>query len=296
MLIIGVISGVLAAVGQAGSYQLGRRAAVAEVSPVRLMVSIQLFFTALGLSWLVVRGLPTNWLHGEAIWLVIIAVAGFVSAQLGTFVALRYIPGSRLAPLMGLKVALLAFVSWMIGLETMTGGRWLAVGLILAAFAAVWKSGALPMRGFLAVLWTISSFALADICSKKLLVLMPDSHLLAMGDLLSVQYVTGGLMVLPFLLWPANRPRWSERGVMVPYALCWLAAVWFLMYSFAHAGLLLGVFCQALRGPLSVGLGWFSATRGLTAMEAQHSKSMWIRQLIAAILMVAAIVVDLLAR
>ena len=83
---------------------------------------------------------------------------------------------------------------------------------------------------------------------------------------------------------------------MVPYALCWLAAVWFLMYSFAHAGLLLGVFCQALRGPLSVGLGWFLATRGLTAMEAQHSKSMWIRQLIAAILMVAAIVVDLLAR
>jgi drug/metabolite transporter (DMT)-like permease len=260
------------------------------------MVSVQMFFSMLGILWLAGRRFDLPWLVGwNWLWLLV-AVSGFVAAQLGTFVALRFIPGSRIAPLLGLKVGLLAVVSWLLGMEVMSAWRWVAVCCICVAFVLVMRSGALPWRGLLAVLWTIASFALADICSKQLIDAMPSQDILAVGDLLAAQYVAGGALVSPLLVQAANRPRWSERGVVIPYATCWLLAVWCLMYAFAHAGLLLTVFCQALRGPMAVALGWALATRGFSAYEENHGRSMWIRQFIAACLMVIAIVVDLLVR
>ena len=296
MLFIGVLAGVLAAFGQAVSYQLGRRATVAGSATGAVDGIRASFFSLLGIIWLTNRGFNLPWLVGwNWLWLVV-AVSGFVAAQLGTFVALRYIPGSRIAPLLGLKVGLLAVVSWLLGMEAMSMWRWIAVLCICLAFVTVMRSGTLPWRGLIAVLWTIGSFALADICSKQLLNEMPEQNLLAVGDLLSAQYLMGGVLVAPFLLAPANRPRRAEVSLVVPYALCWLLAVWCLMYAFAHAGLLLGVFCQALRGPMAVALGWILATRGFSDFEENHGRGMWLRQFAAACLMVIAIVVDLLVR
>ncbi|MEM7626909.1 MAG: EamA family transporter [Planctomycetota bacterium] len=257
----------------------------------------------------VVSGLALPWLWPDgvgldAVWLKPYAalVFFFVIAQSCLIGSLKYADASRVAPLISLKVAMLAGITVAMG-ATILPIQWAAVGLaVAAAFVLNGVGGRMPGRATGLVVLACVCYALADTMILEVIeagrALSGDRSVMG-GPLwcVGVVYAGTGVLAVGLLPWWGGRDvrGWEAWRDALPYTGAWLGAMVMLYATFASVGLVFGAILQSTRGLISIGLGVALAHAGWHHLEQKHGASVVGRRLAAAALMTAAVALYVIA-
>ncbi len=287
MFILGLLAGLLAATGQSLAYVFSRRLVHRGFALARLLVMSHLL---MGLA--VLPLLPFVWtedFHHPARWFwPVTGTAGFyLLGQIGLFYALRHTQASRVAPLLGLKIVILAVIA-AVWLQLPLGPvQWLAVALTTAAaFVLNYTGGANPPRAVAAILLTCLFYSLSDLCIVHLIIGLnsDDNLIMASVRAMILEHLFCGLLAIPLLPWLGSRKVADWRGV-TPYATAWLASMFGMFAAIALVQVVLANILQSLRGILSVLFGALIARAGHHHLEAHAPRDVLIRRAIAAVMM-----------
>ena len=297
MLWLGILFGLAAACSQSFSYVFSRRFIVGgHGSPLRVLVQGHVL---MGLISLVL--LPVLWNERAAdiggYWWWLLGAAGFYLVGQGAFfAALRLSEASRLAPLMGLKVVVIALLWAGVLGQAMSAQQWAAVGLsVVAAFMLNYTGGTLPLRSVAAVLAACLMYALSDIHIVRLIDAVSEPGEMSgiegvRGPMLAacLSYIVCGLASAALLPWLGSR-RGGDWAAAAPFAGAWYAAMYGFFTCLALAGPVLGNIVLSTRGIWSIAIGIALAALGHEHLEQKVSRGVLIRRIAAAGLMIGAI-------
>jgi len=308
---LGVVSGLAAAGFSAVSYLvsrhygLGQRALGRKGAALRLLAVSHLLMAAvcIPLTWAAWPATsPPVRLFAAPLAL---SVGLYLLGQSSLFAALKRVEASRIAPLLGLKIVMLAvIVSFVLG-HVLDTRQWLAVALSVAAAVMLQAGrGAVPAQAFGFVLLCCLCFAIADIYIIRLIDGLQAgamtssvgiSRLHAGGLAMTLTYGLCGLLFVPLVvgLRPYTRTDWVAAS---QYASAWLLSMVGLYCCFGLVGVVFGNILQSTRGVMSVAIGAALAHLGWHELEQRVDRITLLRRLAAALLMTAAIalyVIDL---
>jgi len=300
--VIGVVAGLLAALFSALSYLVSRHHCLTHpelrgrTGGPRLIVQAHALMGIVCipvclLLWPVGTGpAPSAFLPPA-----ILCAAVYLFGQGCFFTALQRVPASRLSPLLGLKIAMLAgIVSFVVG-PPLDGRQWAAVGLSVAA-ALVLQRGddRIPPVALGLMLVACLCFAVADLCIVALIAALADDgaapigrfHAGALG--MAITYVACGALLVPVAprMWPRSRGGWMPA---TQYSFVWLLAMTALYACLGQVGAVFGNILQSTRGVMSVGLGAALAHAGWHELEEPVDRATLLKRIAAAMLMTAAI-------
>jgi hypothetical protein len=227
----------------------------------------------------------------------------YLAGQSATTFALRYAEPSRVSPLMGFKIVVLAAMATFLEQPRITGAsvppgltplQYVAAGLaVVAALSLNYAGGALRRRAAVGVLVACVTYSLCDwnVTRTNLAVfrLVPGVSALQ-ASLLSAglcYVLSAGVAVALLPAWGSRRPRdWADA---LPFALIWFTAILFLYACFSEVGPLLGNILQSTRGLMSILLGSLLIYLGHLHIEPLSSRGVFVRRLAAGLLMFAAV-------
>lgn len=228
----------------------------------------------------------------------------YLAGQACVYAALLRMPASRLAPLLGLKLPMLAAIVSCLPGVPLELRQWIAVALALAAAALLGRDPTGSGRGSSAVgigivvagclCFAVSDLgivALIDAFQKPCAACCPPIGRLHAGALaMSVTYSLCGLVTLPFLprVAPRGRREWTAT---IQFAVAWLGGMVALYACFGTLGAVLGNILQSTRGIMAVGAGAVLAHLGWHDLEERVDRSALIRRFAAATLMTAAVAI-----
>lgn len=222
----------------------------------------------------------------------LLGTAGFyLLGQIFLFIALIKTEASRISPLLGLKIIILAVISVMVLHQPMSLTKWVAI--FFSSYAAFLLSSSgkkIPLASVVTVLFACLFYSLSDL-NIKLLV----DHFRHLGVLHGALLATGltyilcgavGVVFVLFKYKGLNRDTWVYS---LPFALSWLIAMVFLFSCFALIGVIFGNIIQSTRGLLSIGIGYLIAHIGFDQLEPKITRPIFIRRVIAGVLMTGAV-------
>lgn len=299
MLVIGIMLALAAALAQSTAYILSRVFVVGRPNGSNQLLIISHLLQGLAGVALVLIFWPEHpppfadyaWpLAGDAFF--------YMVGQAGLFYALKHTQASRVAPLLAMKVVLLAILAAVFLNQSIAPQQWAAVVLAVgAAFVLNYSGGGIPRLALLGVAMAVVGYSLSDTCIKLFL----DIFAPAYGDAAEVgprlkagmlgvgmAYVICGAVAALFLPWAGSR-SWRTWVATMPFAGTWLLSMFLLYGSFATAGIVLANIVQSTRGIMSVVLGVLLASWGLLHLETHVSRGVLARRLGAAVLMCLAI-------
>lgn len=305
-LAVGVGAGLAAALFSALSYFVSRDHGARGGSGLRLLV---LAHAIMGVACLP----ATAWLWPRGVgaaprWLIPLAgsTACYLLGQAFVFSALRRAGASRVAPLLGLKIAVLAGFAAFTPAGGLDTRQWLAVGMSVAAATMLQRGGGMPAAALALTLAACLTFAVSDLFIVALIDGLQRSTEIAghpIGRLhagtlaMAVTYVVCGGLAAAVASTPAARPRgrldWTAGTT---YAAAWLAGMVGLYLCFGTVGVVFGNILQSTRGMIAIVLGAVLAHLGRHDLELKVDGMTLVRRLVAAALMTAAIalfVIDL---
>lgn len=298
-MIQGIVLGLGAATLQALSYICSRLFTHKfHATSVSLLVISHLIMGVFALT-LFVFYIPESWPSFSAYALPLFLCAfTYFAGQACLFRALQQAHASRVSPLLGLKILILAVISRVVFSETFTSGQWLAVGVSVVAALMLRQSGEkLKLRTLFWILAACLGYSVSDLCIRSLvLAFTADSGLLnatmVSACLVYIICAAFGLILLPTL------PRMSPRIwiAAIPFSVTWFGAMLFLFACFGVAGVVFGNIVQSTRGIISVFIGVALAHAGFRELEDKAPLAVVARRALAAVLMAAAIVLFQLAR
>jgi len=217
----------------------------------------------------------------------------------GLFQAQKSIEPSRVAPMQALKIPLIALLSFCVFGTVYGPGRIVALALVLAATALLAGAGRrIPPTAWAWMLVCACGYACSDLSAGRVLAF---AHTDGVGVLRSSMFALGvthlvtGLLAIPMLAVrrggvSAVIPARDWLRYAAPYAALWLSAMVFLFVSFDLAGVVLGAIAQSTRGLISVVLGVLLARHGFGDVEEKVSRAVFIRRIVAAVLILLAMV------
>jgi len=292
MLLYGILFGLGAATCQSLSY-IGSRWFVVRYTDGawRLLVWSH---AIMGLTSLLF--LPMAWSAGmppaRQYVLPLCGAGGFyLAGQAGLFLLMRTTEASRIAPLLALKILILAVISVAVMRQHLTLSQWLAAGLCVSAAFLLTQSGARLSAGkLLMLLFICTAYSLSDLHIAALVrSLRPLSPIRASVVGTCLTYVLCGACVLPFVPSAAARRQPGEVWRAGPFAAAWLISMVLLYACFAFVGPIYGNILQSTRGLISIMLGAVLAQAGQRQIEEKTSRRLLVQRLLAALLMTAAV-------
>lgn len=291
-MLTGIIAGLISALLQSTSYICSAGFMLKYKSSLRLVIFSQLVMGAVCLPFVPFL-FPEQLLHmlpEFTLWIAAWVVC-FTVGQTAFFNTLRSIEASRMSSLLGLKIIVLSIIYVLLMRTPLSLLQWIAV--ILSTLAAVgmnWSGGArFTFKGILWLLVTLIAYSLTDMTETHL-VTMPKS-----GNIIRDSFAIGavcysllGILTLPFLL----KFRWTTKQFVksIPFALTWYLSQVTLFICFGLLGTVFGNVIQASRGLISIGIGILLLHLGLGRLDSKISPAMWVRRIVAAILMAAGII------
>lgn len=293
LLLLGIVGGLLAAAGQAFSYLVSRHFLDQDGrSSVQLLIlaNVWMGVFALPVLPLVWRAPSAGW--GGLLIGLVLTLLGYLAAQGIFFATVRTVPASRIAPLLGIKIAFVAIFAQILGTEQLDLQHWIAVALTALAAVAIQRSAEpVPLRGLLGILAIAACFAVSDsgiaVMNRAL---GPDDTSLARPlFILTFTHVT--LLPLALAAAAVRRPLRQPWLPALPYALLWFGSMVALFVGIVFAGVVLAVICQSMRGPFSLLIALLVARLGWHHLEVPQGRAVFIRQFLAALVMVVAIIV-----
>jgi drug/metabolite transporter (DMT)-like permease len=293
MLILGLLSGLITALGTSICYVLNRHyVAVRGGGAMRLMVisHVQMGVAAGVAVWAMWHeGFPP-W---RSYWLDVLGAGGFyLAGQATLYVALRHTDASHVTPLLGMKIVVVALIMRVGFGQAIGAAQWAAVGLCVGSAFLLNKagaSGALPGRALAAIGWTCAGYALSDISIQRLVTAMEPAGAIRgplAGSLMC--YAMCGVVSAAMLPWHGSR-RLEDWRAAAPYSALWLAAMSIFFVAVAGAGVVLANIILATRGLISIGLGVALSRRGMVHLEKRVHRDVLARRIAAAGMMLAAI-------
>ncbi|MCV6589166.1 MAG: EamA family transporter [Marinobacterium sp.] len=222
------------------------------------------------------------------IWPLLGAMGCYLVAQTALYRALKHSPASRVSPLLGIKVLVLALIGVFWLQHSYQGLQWLGVGLCL--LGAYWLSYSGGIIHRVALLWVVLAcvgYAVSDLFVLELIERFEGlPRLQAAGLSVALCYLLAGLVSL--LWWPGLK----ERHLLVyslPAALSWFLALIALFACFAWIGVVFGGVVQSARGLFSILLGLVLAWLSWRYAEPLPAGSVFVQRFAAATLMLVAI-------
>jgi len=213
----------------------------------------------------------------------------YLVAQFGLFWVLQHVESSRVAPLLGGKIVVLALIGTFVLRQNLLPTQWIAVGgYSLAAWLLNEAGGRVPLSCLIILSLTILGYCLSDISATVLTKRLAEYGTTMPLVCASLTYLLGGLLVLPFALQrdAFDRQVWQ---LALPSAATWFVAMCFLFACFGTIGFVFGNIIQSTRGILSVVLGWAVAHIGHTSLEAHVPRRVFWRRVGGATLMLLAV-------
>lgn len=293
-MILGIVIGLASAVMQSGSYILSRSFMAKNYSAKALTIYSQLIMGVLALAALpfayperITDGTSGEFFLWTLLWLTVIPIGQFCF-----FRTLREIEPIKIASLLGLKIIVLALIFVFVLRNLLSARQWFAVLISTAAAVGMnWSGGnKFAGKGLLYLAITLICFALADIAETRLVRMINSGDLLHDSIAISALcYGLLGIITIPAL-------RFIKFDVIqlraaIPYSVTWLLAMTALIACFAELNTVFGNVVQASRGVIAIGLELTLLSLGLSNERVLVSPQMWIRRILAALLMAAAIVI-----
>jgi hypothetical protein len=258
---------------------------------LRLMVLGHLVMGALSLAMLPFLHLDHLPPLGQYVWPLVGASGFYLLGQAGLFYVLRHVEASRISPLLGLKIAMLAIITaaFLRDCPAPTPLQWLAVALsVAAAFALNSTGGKLPARIVAGLLLTCLTYSLSDI-NIRYLILGLGGGTSGVFAAVAFCYLLCGVAALAALPWAGAHQRGDWR-LAVPWAVSWLGAMLLLFGCFQTLNdVVWGNILQSTRGLISMVLGAAVAGAGMVHLEKKVARGIFWRRMAAALLMSAAI-------
>ena len=296
---LGVICGFLSASFLAISYLLMRTHSLSSGWQLGFVIRAQILQGLLCLALL-----PLVWPKGATLASDFIipataAAVSFLGGQVGLLTAVRFTEASRISPLLGMKVAVVAIITVCLLGNHLNPLQWLAVALaVIGAIVLNQAGGRPPIKALLAAGGALLCYACSDVCIRQTIFALKPLALSPLHNgllIVFLVYAIAGVIILPALvkLQPQDAIRWRQAA---PFAITWLLGATFLLICFAIVGVVFGGILQSTRGIISIALGAVLATRGLEHLEQRVSRGVLGRRLAAACLMSAAIALFLLSR
>lgn len=288
----GIVFALLAAAAQTASF-FCTRIFVTRMhgGPLKLMVLGHVIMGVMSIAALAIllpgRGVPPVW---ACMGPLFTASLCYMLGQLSMFVALRYTEASRTAPLLGLKIVMLAFITTVFMDQHLGLAQWSAVGLaVLAAFAINFTGGSMPWQGVLGVVGACLPYSLSDLNVSTLVNLLDGGYgwhapLVAV----SLSYALCGLVSLLLLPWTGIGTRQDYRYA-APFAALWFLAMILLFAAFGLIGPVYGNIVQSSRGLMTVFAGAALAYMGMVHIEGRTTRRVFFQRLAGAAMMVGAI-------
>lgn len=296
-LALGVAAGLTAAAASAVSYLVSRHhSRGGHAVPLLVRAHALMGVACLPLAW----GLWPGALPPAGRWLPpLVGSAGcYLAGQAAVFAALRLMPASRLAPLLGLKLVMLAVIVSCLPGRPLDPRQWAAVGLSVVAAGLLGRGRAgATARALPIVLGGCLVFAVSDLCIVGLIDALQDpgtaccprlGRLHAGAFAMAITYVLCGVAALP-LLPRTNAAGLGGWGAAAQYAAAWLGGMVALYACFGLVGAVFGNILQSTRGVMSVVIGAGLAHLGWHDLEERVDRATFLRRLAAAALMTAAI-------
>ena len=219
--------------------------------------------------------------------------AGFyLAGQASLFAALKRVESSRIAPLLGLKIVVLAGIATLFLHESLAMRQWIAVAMCASAAAILGISGgAAP---FVSMAWLFGACVWYSLSDLSIALLIRRLEPLQLADAsvagVAMSYLLCGVSVLPVVLLRSGcRSFWADTAASIPYSVMWLLGMVFLYACFGAVGAVYGNILQSTRGIMSVAIGAAVARLGFTGIERRAGPAVWLGRLAAAGLMTAAI-------
>jgi drug/metabolite transporter (DMT)-like permease len=222
----------------------------------------------------------------------LLASTGFyLFGQIFLFSALIKSEPSRVSPLLGMKLIILALISFFFLHQHLSLAQWIAVLLCSISVFLLSNSGKkLQRASLILIILACLSYCISDINIK---VLVGHFHYLGVfhGSVFSTAlcYVLSGIGGVIFLF---ARPHNMSRDAWLyslPFAFSWLLAMFFLFSCFALIGVVFGNILQSTRGVMSIGLGYFIAHISLDRLETKITRQVLVKRILAAVLMTVSI-------
>jgi len=290
-MITGVLFGFFAAFFQSGSYLFSKRyVARFEQSAFGLLAAghcIMGVFAAALLLFFFPRTMPP--VSSFAVPLVC-GVAMYLAGQTALFFCLRCADASRVSPLLGLKIIVLAAISITILGKHFGALQWTGIGLTLYAAYLLGSSGlGLDLGAWAYVAAACLFYSVSDLCMKELINRFSYLGLFSACVVSACfSYVLAGvaaIALLPFVK-SQSSARWKAA---LPFAAFWFVGILFLFGCFASIGVVFGNIVQSTRGILSLAMGWAVARRGHEHIEEKIPGRVFGVRVAAGSLMMAAI-------
>lgn len=306
-LTLGILAGLATAFFSALSYLVSRHYGTKDGgSSLRLLVFAHALMgiICLPLAWV----LCPNPLPPMAVWAppLVGSALTYLLGQAAVFAALKQIDASQLAPLLGLKIAIIAVLATFLLGQPLMGRQWLAVAISVAAVAMLQRSThgsrrAAPLPALGMVMAICVCFAVSDLFIVALIdavqglpvtyagiAAATNRRLRAGGFAMAATYVLCGLIALPFV-YPVGRRRSGGWTGAAQYAAAWMASMAGLFICFGLVGPVFGNILQSTRGIMAVGIGAMLASLGWHDLEQPVDRQTLIRRVVAAVMMTAAI-------
>jgi drug/metabolite transporter (DMT)-like permease len=306
----GLTSGFLSAVSYLVSRHHGGRGGGL---PLLVRAHLLMGIACLPLAWLLwppVMPAPARWLPP-----LVGSTATYLGGQAAVFAALTRMPPSILAPLLGLKLVMLAGIVTALPGPRLGLRQWAAVVLACVAASMLRRgspaaghntnmtrtalTGPLDAAAFGIILLACLLFAVSDLCIVGLingLEAVPgesaglSGRLAAGGFAMAITYVACGLIAGGLLIWlgPGARGTWTGAA---HYATAWLGAMGSLYICFGLVGAVFGNVLQSTRGVMAVAAGAVLARSGWHDLEEPCDRGTLVRRFVAAALMATAIAI-----
>ncbi len=208
-----------------------------------------------------------------------------MGGQLTFFFTLKSSTPSQLAPLLALKIFILAFASIVFLQKEISALQWLSIFFCFAATFLINFSGKpIPLRGFIGILVTCCCYALGDV-SVAMLIQQLDSLSAGHPALLAVCLVYGlsGIfgLILGGIMWRDLR-RLSPWKSALYFSFSFFLADVCLFTTFKLVGPVFGNILQSTRGIISILLAKFIAQKGMHYLEHETNRNVLFRRLLAA--------------
>jgi hypothetical protein len=303
-MIPGIITGLLAALGQSLVY-LSTRHYVQRRPAGASRELLVLAHAWMGIFSLIV--LPFVWPAGGGaiLWGVarplLTCCCFYLIAQMWLFLALKHAEPSRVSPLLGFKIVVLAVLASFFVLPHRPGApappvgltwlQWMGVGLCLVSAVGLNFSGVrLRRRALIAIALACVCYSMSDWNITLVVMKAEGSMSQAAAAVLTTCLCYGVCGVIAACLLPVmgTRDPGAWRG-SVPFAVFWFSAMLCLFACFGILGPVLGGILQSSRGLISIVLGSLVMRRGHFHMEPSHSRGVFWRRMAAGALMFLAV-------
>ncbi len=290
--LLGIVFGIATALSQCLAYVFSRLFVIRHRNAMwQLLLTSHLYMGAVALI-----ALPFVWPDAlpplaTYAWPLLGTAGFYLLGQAGLFVMMRLTSPSRIAPLLGSKIVVLALLASFVFGKTITPLQWLAV---VSCFSAVlvmnFSGGSLPLRGAVMLLFTCTGYALSDLHVEKLL--------LALGDLTTWQasmlgalmtYALLGIVAIAIVPFAETSSLFADWKLSLGFAALWFISMLTLFACIGLLGPIFAIILQSTRALMSVLLGVLLAQRGWSDVEQHVSRKVLTQRISAAILMIAAV-------